>query len=86
MSMYCVLHAPPYYVCTCNYILYIWPYVPHPTFLSLCCIQDSRNVLRAPPPGIQFHFDFAKSYPVALSLLKEDSRLQALRFELVPKK
>ena len=48
--------------------------------------QDSRNVLRNPPPGVQFNFDFAKSYPVAMAMLKEDSRLQKLRFELVPKK
>ena len=31
-------------------------------------------------------FDFAKSYPVAMATLKEDPRLQKLRFELVPKK
>ncbi|CAI8045337.1 Synapse-associated protein 1 [Geodia barretti] len=47
---------------------------------------DSRNVLRNPPPGIQFNFDFAKSYPVAMAMLKEDARLQKLRFDLVPKK
>ena len=49
-------------------------------------LQDSRNVLRNPPPGVQFLFDFAKSYPVAMATLKEDSRLQKLRFDLVPKK
>ena len=49
-------------------------------------IQDSRNVLREPPPGVQFQFDFAKSFPVAMAILKEDPRLQKLRFELVPKK
>ena len=49
-------------------------------------LQDSRNVLRNPPPGVQFNFDFAKSYPVAMAMLKEDSRLQKLRFDLVPKK
>lgn len=49
-------------------------------------LQDSRNVLRNPPPGVQFLFDFAKSYPVAMATLKEDPRLQKLRFELVPKK
>ena len=48
--------------------------------------QDSRNVLRNPPPGVQFHFDFAMSHPVAMATLQEDSRLQKLRFELVPKK
>ena len=48
--------------------------------------QDSRNVLRNPPPGVQFNFDFARSHPVAMATLREDSRLQKLRFELVPKK
>ena len=43
-------------------------------------------MLRNPPPGVQFNFDFAKSYPVAMAMLKEDSRLQKLRFDLVPKK
>lgn len=53
---------------------------------TLMSPQDSRNVLRNPPPGVQFNFDFAKSYPVAMAMLKEDSRLQKLRFDLVPKK
>lgn len=47
---------------------------------------DSRNVLREPPPGVQFQFDFTKSFPTAMAILKEDPRLQKLRFELVPKK
>jgi len=47
---------------------------------------DSRNVLRNPPPGVQFNFDFARSHPIAMATLREDSRLQKLRFELVPKK
>ena len=56
------------------------------TSLLPVSLQDSRNVLRNPPPGVQFLFDFAKSYPVAMATLKEDPRLQKLRFELVPKK
>ena len=60
-----------------------WPDYPPCFPVSL---QDSRNVLRNPPPGVQFLFDFAKSYPVAMATLKEDPRLQKLRFELVPKK
>ena len=55
-------------------------------YLLFFFLQDSRNVLRNPPPGVQFLFDFAKSYPVAMATLKEDPRLQKLRFELVPKK
>eukprot|EP00731_Ephydatia_muelleri_P032197 Em0023g704a len=47
---------------------------------------DSRNVLREPPPGVQFQFEFTKSFPIAMAILKEDPRLQKLRFELVPKK
>lgn len=49
-------------------------------------VQDSRNVLREPPPGVQFQFEFTKSFPIAMAILKEDPRLQKLRFELVPKK
>lgn len=47
--------------------------------------KDKRNVLRNPPSGIQFHFDFENSFPIALVMLEEDERLKALRFELVPK-
>ncbi|ESN93494.1 hypothetical protein HELRODRAFT_180810 [Helobdella robusta] len=47
--------------------------------------KDKRNVLRNPPAGIQFYFDFENSYPIALVMLEEDERLKNLRFELVPK-
>jgi hypothetical protein len=47
---------------------------------------DQRNFLRPPPSGVQFHFDFTHSYPIAMALLEEDKRLQKMRFEYVPKK
>jgi hypothetical protein len=48
--------------------------------------SDSRNVLREPPPEVEFPFDYPRAAPVAMVMLKEDSRLQKLRFDLVPKK
>ena len=48
--------------------------------------QDMRNFLREPPHGVDFTFDYEKVSPVAMVMLKEDPRLQKLRFELVPKK
>uniref|UniRef100_A0A1X7TJ89 BSD domain-containing protein n=2 Tax=Amphimedon queenslandica TaxID=400682 RepID=A0A1X7TJ89_AMPQE len=47
---------------------------------------DSRNVLREPPPEVNFTFEYSRIAPVAMVMLKEDPRLQKLRFELVPKK
>ena len=47
---------------------------------------DQRIFLRPPPSGVQFHFDFSKSYPVAMATLEEDEQLKKMRFELVPKK
>ncbi|EDQ88235.1 uncharacterized protein MONBRDRAFT_32892 [Monosiga brevicollis MX1] len=48
---------------------------------------DERNVLRDPPPGAQdFDFVFERAFPKALAILEHDARLQAMRFELVPKK
>ena len=49
-------------------------------------LQDQRNVLRPPPSGVTFYFNFQHSYPVAMAILAEDTHLQKLRFELVPKK
>lgn len=51
----------------------------------LALSQDKRNFLRNPPTGIQFQFDFDTVYPVAMATLQEDSNLQKMRFELVPK-
>ncbi|XP_062510579.1 synapse-associated protein 1-like isoform X2 [Corticium candelabrum] len=47
--------------------------------------SDKRNFLRNPPQGVQFHFDFTTSFPVALATLAEDTKLQSMRFELVPR-
>ena len=43
-------------------------------------------MLRPPPSGVPFYFNFQHSYPVAMAILAEDPALQKLRFELVPKK
>ncbi|KAM4738647.1 synapse-associated protein 1-like isoform 2-T2 [Anableps anableps] len=47
--------------------------------------KDKRNFLRDPPAGVQFHFDFEQTYPVALVMLEEDELLRKMRFHLVPK-
>ncbi|KAM4547791.1 synapse-associated protein 1-like isoform 2-T3 [Odontesthes bonariensis] len=46
---------------------------------------DKRNFLRDPPAGVQFHFDFEQTYPVAMVMLEEDELLRKMRFHLVPK-
>lgn len=46
---------------------------------------DSRNFLRAPPPGVDFPFDFNVAYPVAIATLEEDPNLKEMRFTYVPK-
>ncbi|XP_065176277.1 synapse-associated protein 1-like [Sycon ciliatum] len=51
----------------------------------LALSTDKRNFLRNPPAGVQFHFDFAVSFPVANAILEEDPMLEKMRFELVPK-
>ena len=47
--------------------------------------QDKRNFLRNPPAGVQFHFDYSVSAPIAAVMLQEDPNLETMRFELVPK-
>ncbi|PWA14365.1 hypothetical protein CCH79_00011146, partial [Gambusia affinis] len=47
--------------------------------------KDKRNFLRNPPAGVQFHFDFEQTHPVALVMLEEDELLRKMRFHLVPK-
>lgn len=60
-----------------------------PTVFLLCRMngwfQDRRNFVRSPPAGVQFEFDYETMYPVALATLVEDSNLQQMRFDLVPK-
>jgi len=47
--------------------------------------KEKRNFLRNPPAGVQFHFDYESSYPIAQVMLEEDPKLKSMRFELVPK-
>uniref|UniRef100_A0A1B6CPZ5 BSD domain-containing protein n=1 Tax=Clastoptera arizonana TaxID=38151 RepID=A0A1B6CPZ5_9HEMI len=46
---------------------------------------DRRNFVRSPPAGVEFHFDFETTQPVAMATLAEDPNLEKMRFELVPK-
>ena len=47
--------------------------------------KDSRNFLKSPPSGVDFHFDFDVAYPIAMAILEEDPALHDMRFKLVPK-
>ena len=47
--------------------------------------QDERNVLRDPPAGVDFIFEFESNMPVATAMLECDPKLNDLRFKLVPK-
>lgn len=47
--------------------------------------SDRRNFVRAPPAGSDFEFNYDTSYPTALALMAEDSSLEKMRFDLVPK-
>ncbi|XP_032428902.1 synapse-associated protein 1 [Xiphophorus hellerii] len=51
----------------------------------LALSADKRNFLRNPPAGVQFHYDFEQTHPVALAMLEEDELLRKMRFHLVPK-
>lgn len=46
---------------------------------------DKRTFVRAPPSGVTFDFDYDSVSSTALALLKEDSKLSEMRYELVPK-
>lgn len=47
--------------------------------------SDRRYFLRSPPAGNDFKFDYSVCYPIAESIMREDTRLEQLRYELVPK-
>merc|ERR1711974_305100 len=47
--------------------------------------EDKRNVLRAPPSGVNFDFEYTSVTSPALLLLEADPKLKQLRYELVPK-
>ncbi|XP_017159954.1 synapse-associated protein 1 [Poecilia reticulata] len=51
----------------------------------LALSSNKSNFLRNPPAGVQFHFDFEQTYPVALAMLEEDELLRKMRFHLVPR-
>lgn len=51
----------------------------------LALSADRRNFLRDPPAGVQFHFDLEQMYPLAAVMLEEDTLLNRMRFDLVPK-
>lgn len=46
---------------------------------------DKRNFVRSPPAGVDFQFNYDLSYPVALAIMEQDSNLEKMRFDLVPK-
>merc|ERR1711997_1208377 len=48
--------------------------------------NDKRNFVRAPPSGVSFEFDYSSVSATAMALLHEDPQLEAMRYELVPKK
>jgi len=48
--------------------------------------NDTRNFVRAPPSGVSFEFDYSSVSATAMALLHEDPQLEAMRYELVPKK
>jgi len=47
--------------------------------------EDKRNVLRSPPTGVNFDFEYCTVASPALLLLQDDPKLKQLRYELVPK-
>ncbi|KAJ3393887.1 Synapse-associated protein 1 [Entophlyctis sp. JEL0112] len=51
----------------------------------LALSQEKRNFTTSPPEGTDFVFDMAKYLPHALAILKVDSQLEKMRFDLVPK-
>lgn len=51
----------------------------------LALSKDKRNFLRNPPAGVQFHFDYEASFPIAMVMLEEDQDLKDMRFKIVPK-
>ncbi|XP_017775752.1 PREDICTED: synapse-associated protein of 47 kDa isoform X2 [Nicrophorus vespilloides] len=46
---------------------------------------DKRNFVRSPPAGVDFHFDYDISYPVAMAIMEMDPNLEKMRYDLVPK-
>lgn len=51
----------------------------------LALSADRRNFLMPPPQGAQFELDVESYYATALATMREDPRLEQIRYELVPK-
>ncbi|XP_011646328.1 synapse-associated protein of 47 kDa isoform X2 [Pogonomyrmex barbatus] len=65
-----------------------WVGAPNEDALREECLSlstDRRNFVRAPPPGVEFTWDFEAVQPMAQATLALDPNLEAMRFELVPK-
>ncbi|KAK0167864.1 hypothetical protein PV327_001719 [Microctonus hyperodae] len=65
-----------------------WVGAPNEDALREECLAlstDRRNFVRAPPPGVEFDWDFEAIQPVAQATLALDPNLETMRFELVPK-
>ncbi|XP_043281514.1 synapse-associated protein of 47 kDa isoform X4 [Venturia canescens] len=65
-----------------------WVGAPNEDALREECLAlstDRRNFVRAPPPGVEFAWDFEAVQPMAQATLALDPNLETMRFELVPK-
>lgn len=65
-----------------------WAGCPNEGALKEECLSlstDRRNFVRSPPTGVDFHFDYEVSYPVAMAIMEQDPNLEKMRYELVPK-
>ncbi|XP_051163137.1 synapse-associated protein of 47 kDa isoform X3 [Leptopilina boulardi] len=65
-----------------------WVGAPNEDALRDECLAlstDKRNFVRAPPPGVEFTWDFEAVQPMAQATLALDPNLEQMRFELVPK-
>ncbi|XP_025269587.1 synapse-associated protein of 47 kDa isoform X2 [Camponotus floridanus] len=65
-----------------------WVGAPNEDALREECLSlstDRRNFVRAPPPGVEFAWDFEAVQPMAQATLALDPNLETMRFELVPK-
>ncbi|XP_057323561.1 synapse-associated protein of 47 kDa isoform X9 [Microplitis mediator] len=65
-----------------------WVGAPNEDVLREECLalsSDRRNFVRAPPPGVEFDWDFEAVQPMAQATLALDPNLESMRFELVPK-
>ncbi|CAG7838229.1 unnamed protein product [Allacma fusca] len=66
------------------------PWVGHPKedelkdeIMSLS--NDRRNFVRSPPQGVNFAWDWNDAAPIAKAMLKDDPKLETMRYQLVPK-